>query len=56
MIKSGADVNAKDHNFKTSLHHAAKRNFFEIIKILVQHGANIYEQNIYGLTPLIYAV
>jgi uncharacterized protein len=37
----GADVNARDHNGYTPLHHAAARGDNELIKYLVSKGANV---------------
>jgi len=37
----GADVNARDHNGYTALHHAASRGDNELIRYLVEHGADV---------------
>ncbi len=37
----GADVNARDHNGYTPLHHAASRGDTELIRYLVSRGANV---------------
>ena len=37
----GADVNARDHNGYTPLHHAASRGDIELIHYLVEHGADV---------------
>lgn len=37
----GADVNARDQNGYTALHHAAARGDVEVIKYLVEHGADV---------------
>lgn len=37
----GADVNARDHNGYTPLHHAASRGDNELIHYLVDHGADV---------------
>ena len=37
----GADVNARDANGYTPLHHAASRGDNELILYLVEHGANV---------------
>jgi len=37
----GADVNARDHNGYTALHHAASRGDVEMIRYLVEHGADV---------------
>ena len=37
----GADVNARDANGYTALHHAASRGDVEMIRYLVEHGADV---------------
>ena len=37
----GADVNARDENGYTALHHAAARGDVEVIRYLVEHGADV---------------
>ena len=37
----GADVNVRDHNGYTALHHAASRGDNELIRYLVEHGADV---------------
>ena len=37
----GADVNARDHNGYSPLHHAATRGDVEMIRYLVEHGADV---------------
>jgi ankyrin repeat protein len=37
----GADVNARDHNGYTALHHAASRGDDELVLFLVEHGADV---------------
>ena len=41
-----------DHFHYTPLHWAAKKNFYQIIPILISYGAPINEQNFMGETPL----
>ena len=41
-----------DYFHLTSLHWAAKLNFFEIIPKLIQYGAYVNEKNLWGNTPL----
>ena len=38
----GADVNARDHNGYTPVHHAAARGDNELIHYLVSKGADVY--------------
>ena len=42
MIRFGADVNAKDFDLETPLHHAidSRVRDFKLLKVLMQHGAN----------------
>ena len=40
-IELGADVNARDHNGYTPLHHAAARGDNELIRYLVSKGADV---------------
>ncbi len=42
LLKSGANVNAKDTNNWTALHFAAKNGSYVITKILLTNKANIY--------------
>jgi uncharacterized protein len=37
----GADVNVRDHNAYTPLHHAASRGDEEMVRYLVEHGADV---------------
>ena len=37
----GADVNARDHNAYTALHHAASRGDNELVRYLVEQGADV---------------
>ena len=39
--QTGADVNARDHEGNTALHHAASRGDLEMIKYLVSKGADV---------------
>jgi len=54
MIRWGArsDVNVKNNDGWTPLHSAAYYGHFEIVKYLVEHGADIIAKNNDGLTPL----
>ena len=40
MEELGADVNARDHDGYAPLHHAAARGDNELIRYLVEHGAD----------------
>mmetsp|Transcript_10021 Transcript_10021/g.13110 ORF Transcript_10021/g.13110 Transcript_10021/m.13110 type:complete len:808 (+) Transcript_10021:69-2492(+) len=52
LEKAGADVNAKEKNMRTSLHLAAAYGYVEIIEVLLEHGANIDDQDSAGFSPL----
>lgn len=53
MIKKGARVNTFDYYTKESpLHTAAKCGFQELVKALLQHGADVNVKDMRGLTPL----
>ena len=54
LIKKGADVNAKDsyQNGATPLYLAAENGHFQIVKILIENGAEINTQTNNGVTPL----
>jgi len=41
LLKSGVDIDAKYKYDKTLLHQAAKKNWLDIVKYLVENGANI---------------
>ena len=46
----GADVNERDHEGYTPLHHAASRGDLEMIEYLVEHGADVTAVSRYGQT------
>lgn len=48
----GADVNAKDHDGNTALHHAAARGDNEVIRYLVSKGADVMAVNRAGETTV----
>lgn len=54
--KPDCNVNEMDETQTTALHIAICHNRFEIIKILLNHRANVNAVNKYGNTPLLYAV
>jgi len=51
-----ADVNSVDKKLNTPLHVAADRGFFEIVKYLVEQGAEINAKNKHDSTPLLTAL
>lgn len=57
LLKNNANVNLKDNQGQTALHHLVERpkkflNKIEAIKALVENGADINEKNLKGQTPL----
>lgn len=49
------DVNMIDRNGMTPLIHATRRGFLDVVKYLVEEGADINKKNKYGETPLMEA-
>lgn len=53
LLKSGADVNAKDNEGWSALMYAIRyQNNLEFVNILIQNGADVNSKNKYGATPL----
>jgi ankyrin repeat protein len=52
LINYGADINKTDCNGNTPLHTAASKGNFEVVKFLVEAGANPIAKNSKGKTPL----
>ena len=53
LFSHGADVNAKDVFFQTSLHYAATTGNIEVARILVSHRADVDAKNrFYSSRPL----
>ena len=48
----GADVNTRDHNGYTALHHAAARGDNEMVQYLVEHGADVMAVSRRGQTTV----
>ena len=48
----GADVNARDHEGNTAIHHAASRGDIEMIQYLVSKGADVKAVNREGQTTV----
>ena len=47
------DVNSKDERGRTPLHNAIPDGKLEIVKLLVESGADVNAENSYGTTPLL---
>lgn len=57
LIKEGVNINTIINSlFETPLFIAVKRNKKNIVKLLLENGADVNSENIYGLTPLYYAI
>ena len=46
LIKEGADVNAKNNYGWTALSHAARSGNAELVKLLLEHGADVNTRGI----------
>ena len=55
LLDEAVDVNAKDHNGSTALHHAALNGHTETVKLLLDEGADINVKNNYGTHVIHYA-
>ena len=56
LIEYGADVNTKSNLGTSLLHWAVFKKSLEVVKILIQGGANIRARNSHDQTPLVLAV
>lgn len=56
LLDKGADINGRDNQGYTPLHHAARSRMSPMVKILVGHGANVNERDSDGFTPLLHAI
>lgn len=50
-LNNGADINAIDEYGYTPLHSAAKNGYLEIVKVLVEQGADVNIRTVDGKTP-----
>jgi ankyrin repeat protein len=57
LIDRGADVNAVDHDQRwTALHFAARDHNEELVRLLLEAGAEVDPEDVFGDTPLWRAV
>lgn len=56
LIEKSVNINAKNNNGLTPLHHAVRKSNLEIIKYLITKGAKVNEQDNNGYTPFHWAV
>ena len=52
LLRSGANVNAKDRNDFTALHAATQTGNIDIVSVLLENGADVNAKNCYGNSPL----
>ena len=52
LLERGTDVNRYDYNHNTALHLAVMRADLEMIKLLIEHGADLNMENLDGRKPL----
>lgn len=55
LIASGADINAQNENWRTPLMEASRRCLSDIMKFLIEKGANVNKADNNGYTSLWYA-
>ncbi|KAI1739257.1 ankyrin repeat and SOCS box protein 7 [Xylaria scruposa] len=56
LVQKGANVNSKDGNGRTSLHHALSHGHMEVADFLVSSGANLLAEDKIGSNPIDLAV
>jgi ankyrin repeat protein len=55
LCENKADVTLVDIRGQTALHHAAKYGHMNAVELLVNCGAKIDVQDVFGATPIFYA-
>jgi ankyrin repeat protein len=55
LLLDRVNVNSKDSTGETPLHAAAKANRVNLVRLLLEHGADRKAEDVYGGTPLHYA-
>lgn len=53
LLKNGANINSKDSELNTPLHHTQYNSDVKVLEILLSQGADINGQNMYGETILV---
>jgi ankyrin repeat protein len=56
LVALGADVNNLDAEGSALLHIAVDNGNADIVKLLIEHKANVKAKDQYGLTALVYAL
>ena len=52
LLKTGADVHAKDKGGLVPLHNACSYGHYEVALLLVKHGANVNVTDLWKFSPL----
>ncbi|KAI0532789.1 ankyrin repeat and SOCS box protein 7 [Xylaria digitata] len=52
LISKGAQMNTKDGNGRTSLHHALSHGHMKVADILINKGASLMTEDVIGSTPI----
>jgi ankyrin repeat protein len=52
LLKYGAEVNVQANNQDSPLHDAAENNHYDVVKLLLNNGADPFVKNAYDRTPL----
>ena len=56
LLENGAEVNARDMDGLTVLHHAASDGRIDIVRLLIERGADVNAMDEEGRTPLYPAI
>jgi len=56
LIDKGANVNARDNDWKTPLHYAASSGNAKVVELLIANSADVNAIDIFGLTAIYYAL
>jgi ankyrin repeat protein len=55
LLAKSANIHARDNNSETALHRAVAGGQTDIVKMLINNGADVNTTNKYGYTPLLTA-